>query len=63
MHGLIEEWTPIGDNVDVHEHAVIWMHRWLPVDCKTAKKATLDFYAGNYSYERRSRTCCGYLVM
>lgn len=45
MRGLIEEWTALGVNADLHEHAVLWMRWRLPVDYKTAKKARIDFGA------------------
>lgn len=43
MSGLVEEWTAMGVNADVHENAVLLMHRRLLDDYKTAKNATIDF--------------------
>lgn len=63
MRDLIEEWTAMGVNADVHEHAVLWMNRRLPADYKTAKKATIDFSADRVPYEHRSRTDSGYFFL
>lgn len=45
IRGLIEEWTAIGVNADVHGNAVLRMHQRLPADYESAKQATIYFWA------------------
>lgn len=50
-------------NADVHEHAILLVHRRLSDDYNTFNKATIDFREDTVCYERRRLTKRGFFDM
>lgn len=53
VRGITEEWTVIGVNSDVNEHAVLSIHHQLLDNDKTANNVSISFWADTLRYECR----------
>lgn len=53
--GMVEGWSALGVNVDVHPDAILWECRLLPEDYRSQKKSKSGFWSDTVRFERRSR--------